>query len=301
MRCKRAEVAGASPACRNQRIAWLSALLLALVFVLPAQAYASGPGSSGVAVDGVAKQVTAPVAPVLTQVIQPTTPAAPATPVTPVLTQTTPAAPATPVLTQVTAPVAPVLTQVTTPIAPVLTQVTAPIAPVTTPIAAAATPAAPITSVIAPTVSGVRQETTPVIALVSTTPVIALVSTTVVPLAPAASRTIAPLVASSVWAPRSTDASAPNASSPSAFGGPQRVASTHQPLPAAAFSPAAPQLMNAPSSSAGVGSGSGGSGVGPGALLFFFILASVFGCWRLLVGSDLVPPAPFVLLAELPG
>jgi hypothetical protein len=79
------------------------------------------------------------------------------------------------------------------------------------------------------------------------------------------------------------------------------VASTHQPLPAAAFSPAAPQLMNAPSSSAGVGSGSGGSGVGPGALLFFFILASVFGCWRLLVGSDLVPPAPFVLLAELPG
>ena len=246
MRCKRAEVAGASPACRNQRIAWLSALLLALVFVLPAQAYASGPGSSGVAVDGVAKQVTAPVA-------------------------------------------------------PVLTQVTAPIAPVTTPIAAAATPAAPITSVIAPTVSGVRQETTPVIALVSTTPVIALVSTTVVPLAPAASRTIAPLVASSVWAPRSTDASAPNASSPSAFGGPQRVASTHQPLPAAAFSPAAPQLMNAPSSSAGVGSGSGGSGVGPGALLFFFILASVFGCWRLLVGSDLVPPAPFVLLAELPG
>jgi hypothetical protein len=81
----------------------------------------------------------------------------------------------------------------------------------------------------------------------------------------------------------------------------RRADSTHHPLPAAAVTPGIPQLTGAPSSSSSAGSGPGGSGVGPGALLFFFILASVFVCCRLLVGADRVPPAPFVLLTELPG
>ena len=62
MNCRRAGIVGESPAGRNEWVARL-VLLLALVLVLPAHAYAAALGSSGASVSGVLRQVPAPATP----------------------------------------------------------------------------------------------------------------------------------------------------------------------------------------------------------------------------------------------
>jgi hypothetical protein len=331
---------GRAGKCRARGNAWVARvgflLLLLFVLLLPAQAYASGVGSSGASVTGVVKQTTAPVAPVVSVIKQVTAPVVPVVkqatapvvkqvtapvapvvsavkqvtaPVVPVVKQATApvvkqvAAPVVPVVKQVTAPVAPVVKQVATAVAPVVKQVTAPVAPVVKPATATVAPV----SAVVPVLTRAGVPVAPAAAVLP--PAAGRVSQRLVPRAnrgeadrPAAVTSLLAIGTRGVFAAAPKFATASQTTGPvvapwrARAGGARRLSRPAGPAPV-------PEPPTVPVSAGASAAGAGGSGV------FFaagVLVAMLLAGFPALVGrrrlfSELGRPAPFSLLLADPG